>query len=299
MASAAVQAALANFQAPGYSAIETETTTTPEANRADDDEEGGCPLPAGPDTANIFTDPRIDLTAEPPNPDPADVSASHIARFDRAYFRRLNINPKTVRVTYSGKEGRLEVAIGAGPVPFELMVRTPTLTCKWRPYVWPLGDNRVENPKSTFNAEAHELYKSRYNLTVAPHATDDASADTQGRNLHAVHFLNWCHRLTQLVHKRVCEDLPQVVTYAGSKMRDAYNAIAKQRRDPFKTQEEAEAMFRFARPPAACLVAELCAEKTALLRRSSRSSTRRQAATARIPSTWRLVAMSSRRLQTR
>jgi hypothetical protein len=250
MASAAVQAALANFQAPGYSAIATDTAPapTPEVHHADgggdDNDEGSCPFPAGPDTTNIFTDPRIDLTAEPPNPDPADVSASHIARFDRAYFRRQNINSKSVRVTYSGKEGRLEVAIGAGPAPFELMVRTPTLTCKWRPYVWPLGDNRVENPKSTFNAEAHELYKSRYNLTVAPHATDDASADTQGRNLHAVHFLNWCHRLTQLVHKRVCDDLPQVVTYAGSRMRDAYNAIAKQRRDQFISQEEAEAMFR-------------------------------------------------------
>lgn len=249
-------AAIANYQAPGYSAIAKTTAAAAVGQHTNNDDEGGfgSPLhdvgddvfPAAntADTSSAFTDTSIDLTADTPNPNPADISASLIAKCDRAYFRRLQIDARTVRVAYGGKDGRLDVAIGAGSPQYEVLVRTPTMTCKWRPQVWPLGDNKDDNPQSKYGAESHELYKARYNLVVSPHATDDASMDAHGRNTHAVHFFNWCHRLTQLVHKRICDDMPQVVTFAGSKMRDAYNAIAKQRRDPFKTQEEAEAMFR-------------------------------------------------------
>jgi len=287
----AAEAAIANHLAPGYSAYTATHTPTarPEDDSVEPPADAEAAFPLQPDASNIFTNPNVDLMSEPPNPDPADVSASHLARFDRAYFRRLNINARSVRVTYGGTEGRLDVAIGSGPAPFELMVRTPTLTCKFRPHVWPLGDNKVDNPQSKFGAEPHELYKARYNLVVAPYATDDASTDIHGRNLHAVHFFNWCHRLTHLVHKRVCDDLPQVVAYAGSRMRDAYNAIAKQRREKSISQEEAEAMFRLVWPSVAVVCYTRAQGKRVCVSSedSCRQNERQQPRELRVHGVWR------------
>lgn len=246
---AAVSEALRNHLAPGYSAYEPEQqqrqqTQTATDHAGEEDQEHADSIQMNPSATNAFITANVDLTIGVANPDPADLSESFFAKYDRVYFRRLNINPKNIRVAASGKEGRLDVAIGPGQTQYEVLVRTPTLTCKWRPQIWPLGDNKVDNPQSKYGAEAHELYKSGYNLSVAPHATDSASSDAHGRNLHAVHFFNWCYTLTREVHAHICKNLPSVVTYAGNKIRDSYNAIAQQRREPFKSQEEAEAMFR-------------------------------------------------------
>jgi hypothetical protein len=241
---AAAATAIANHLAQGYSAYNQESHTPTTGHTSDEEPDIVDSAPANLSAAGSFVSPDVDLFMSFANPDPADVSESFFAKYDRAYFRRLSISPRNIRVAYAGKDGRLDVAIGPGQTQYELLVRTPTLTCKWKPHIWPLGDNKVDNPVSMFGAEAHELYKSRYKLEVAPHATDSASTDPHGRNLHAVHFFNWCYTLTREVHAYICKNLPQVVTFAGSKIRDSYNTVALQRREPCKSQEEAEAMFR-------------------------------------------------------
>lgn len=238
------EVAVAIYQAPGYSAY---NTVGPAAAQA-------APVVATVPAANQdvylsphedFTRTDIDLTLGSGRSDPTDISETMIARNERSYFRRLDVNEKMVDVAIGTGDGRLSVKIGPGDFPFELLVRTPTLTCNWSPSVWPLGDNKHDYPDSKYGAETTELYNSKYYMTVVPYATDAASADASGRNIHAVHFFNWCHRLTMIVHKKVCEKLPSVVSYAASKMLGAYNAMAMQTRQPLKKLEEAEAMFRY------------------------------------------------------
>ena len=169
---------------------------------------------------NVFTEEGSDIYAAAAR-GPDDLSEVFFRANDSKYFANLPVHKARLEeFTKQTKPGekppapRINIAFGAGKMPYETYVRGPVLTVQpWAMY--PLGNNKQYYPDGKYAAKVADIHDARYNLSFSPRATCDMTSDAEGRDVHGVRFFNWLNRIIKHVHATICRDMPRVVQAAA------------------------------------------------------------------------------------